>query len=65
MNRTATSRPRRLDARVALAALAIAAMAAAPVVAFTDAIQPIKTTSGDPNDDWYYIPDSGGGGGGG
>ena len=60
-----TTLGRLLDIRVGLAALAIAAMAAAPVVAFTDAIQPIKTTSADPNDDWYYLPDSGGGGGGG
>jgi len=62
MSRTTVGRL--LDLRVGLAALAIAAMAAAPVVAFTDAIQPIKTTSGDPNDDWYYIPDAGAGGGG-
>lgn len=65
MSKTTTGCLRRLDARLALAALAVAAIAAAPVVAFTDAVHPTKTTvSADPNDDWYYIPDGGAGGGG-
>jgi hypothetical protein len=53
--------------RAVLAALAIAAMAAAPVVAFAEVTHPAKNTvNADPYDyDWYYIPDGGGGGGGG
>jgi hypothetical protein len=57
----------RTTVRAALAALAIAAVAAAPLVAFAEVTNAAKTTvSADPNDiDWYYIPDGGGGGGGG
>jgi len=66
MSRTTTGRPRRLDARAALAALAIAGIAAAPMVAFAEATYTAKTTvSAEPNDDWSYIPDGGAGGGGG
>ena len=66
MSRTTARRPRCLDVRGALVALAIAAIAAAPVVAFTETIHPTKiSVSADPNDDWYYVPDGGGGGGGG
>ncbi len=65
--RTTADCPRRLGARAAFAALAIAALAAAPVVAFAEATHPANTTiSADPTDvDYQYIPDGGGGGGGG
>ncbi|BBX62277.1 hypothetical protein MSAS_14510 [Mycobacterium saskatchewanense] len=59
---------RSIDVRVAFAALAIVAMASAPVVAFAESIHPVKTTvNADPDSDyeWYYVPEGGGGGGGG
>jgi hypothetical protein len=68
MSRTTAGHLRCLELRVVLAALAIAATAAAPVVAFGEATHPAKTTLGaDPNDDYdyYYVPDGGAGGGGG
>jgi hypothetical protein len=54
--------------RSVLAALAIAAMAAAPAVAFTEAIHSTKVTvSADPNDvdnsDYTWMGSGGGGGG--
>jgi len=56
----------RTTVRAALAALAIAGVAAAPVVAFAEVTHAAKTTvTADPNDDWYFIPDGGAGGGGG
>jgi hypothetical protein len=62
-----TTLGRLLDLHVALAALAIAVMAAAPVVAFTDLIHPVKSTvNADPGDvDWHFTGDAGAGGGGG
>jgi hypothetical protein len=53
------------DVRAVLAAIAIAAMAAAPLVAFADATHPSNATVGaDPNDVvWTHIPDGVGGGG--
>ncbi|WP_152531198.1 hypothetical protein [Mycobacterium sp. UM_CSW] len=67
MSRTTADCPRRLGARAAFAALAIAAMAAAPVVAITEATHPAKATiSADPNDiDYYNVGEAGAGGGGG
>jgi hypothetical protein len=67
MRRTTANCPGLLSVRAVLAALAIAAMAAAPVVAFAEVTHPAKTTvNADPYDyDWSYIPDGGGGGGGG
>jgi hypothetical protein len=67
MSRITASRPRCLDVRAVLAALAIAATAAAPLVALAEATRPAKTTvSADPNDnDWWYPGDPGAGGGGG
>jgi hypothetical protein len=70
MSRTTASHPRRLDVRTAFAALAIAAIAAAPVVALAEATHPAKTTvSADPNNDdnidYTYITGDGGAGGGG
>jgi len=70
MSRTTASRPRRLGARAALAALAVAAIAAPPVVALAEATHPAKTTvSADPNNqdnfDYTSITGDGGGGGGG
>jgi hypothetical protein len=67
MSRTTAHRLRPPDVRAVLAALAIAAMAAAPLVAIAEATHPANTTvTADPNDvDWNYIPDGGGGGGGG
>jgi hypothetical protein len=66
---TTASRLRPLSWRAALAALAIAATAALPAVAFAEAIHPTKTTvSADPDDNWDYTVvtgDGGGGGGGG
>jgi hypothetical protein len=59
--------PRRLGARAIFAALAIAALAAAPVVTLTEATQSAKTTIGaDPSDvDYYNVGEAGAGGGGG
>jgi hypothetical protein len=67
MSRTTADCPRRLGARAAFAALAIAAIAAAPVIALAEATHPASTTiSAEPNDvDYQYVPDGGGGGGGG
>ncbi|HTY33846.1 hypothetical protein [Mycobacterium sp.] len=67
MGRTTVHRRRPPDVRFVLAALAIAGMAAAPVLAFTEAIHPANTTvSADPTDvDYNYVPDGGAGGGGG
>ena len=65
---TTTARCRALNVRAALVAPAIAAAAAAPMVAFAEAIHPAKTTvSADPGDDidYYYVPDGMGGGAGG
>jgi hypothetical protein len=66
MGRTTAHRLRSLDVRTVLAAVAIAAMAAAPAVVFAESIHPTKTmVSADPDEvDWYYIPDGGAGGGG-
>jgi anti-sigma-K factor RskA len=67
MSRTTAACPRRLGARAAFAALAVAAIAAAPVIALAEATHPANTTiSADPSDvDYQYVPDGGGGGGGG
>ncbi|WP_156764986.1 hypothetical protein [Mycobacterium sp. 1081908.1] len=67
MSRTTADCPRRLGARTAFAALAIAAMAAAPVVAIAEATHPAKATvSADPSDvDYNFVGDPGAGGGGG
>jgi hypothetical protein len=68
MSRTTARRPKPLDVRFVLAALAIATMAAAPAVTFAEATHSAKTTvSADPNDnDYYYnVGDPGAGGGGG
>jgi len=66
MSRTTADCPRRLGARAAFAAVAIAAIAAAPVIAIAGATHPANTTiSAEPNDvDYQYVPDGGGGGGG-
>ena len=65
MSRTTGGRPRLLDLRAALAALAIAATAAAPVVAFAEATHPAKiAVSAEPNNDDPAIPDPSGGSGG-
>jgi hypothetical protein len=62
MSRTTGGRQRLLDVRAALAALAIAATAAAPVVAFAEATHPAKSTvSAEPNNDEPTIPDPSGG----
>ena len=71
MSRTTARRPKPLDVRFVLAALAISTMAAAPAVTFAEATHSAKTTvSADPNDnDYYYyyynLGDPGAGGGGG
>ncbi len=67
MSTTTSDCRRRLGVRTAFAALAIAAMAAAPVVALAEAMHPANTTvSADPNDiDYNFAGDPGGGGGGG
>ena len=67
MSRTTAHRLRPPDVRAVLAALAIAAMAAAPLVAIAEATHPANTTvSADPNDiDYYNVGDPGAGGGGG
>jgi hypothetical protein len=70
--RTTTASCRRFDVRAALAAVALAAMAAAPLVAFAEATHSAKTTvsadpSGDYVDNFDYTSitgDAGGGGGG-
>jgi hypothetical protein len=66
---TTASRLKPLNWRATLAALAIAAAAAVPAVAFAEAIHPTKTTmSADPDDNWDYTimtADGGAGGGGG
>ena len=67
MSRKTADCRRRLGVRAAFAALAIAAMAAAPVVAIAEATHPANTTvSADPSDvDYYNVGESGAGGGGG
>lgn len=67
MSRTTADYRRRLGVRTAFAALAIAAMAAAPVVALAEAMHPANTTvSADPSDvDYNFVGDPGAGGGGG
>ena len=70
MRRTTADCPRSLGVRAGLAALAIAAIAAAPLAAFAEATHPATgTVNADPSgydyDDWYFMPDGGAGGGGG
>lgn len=67
MGRTTAHRRRSPDVRVVLAALAIAGIAAAPMVAFTESLHPANATvSADPTDvDYYFVGDAGAGGGGG
>ncbi len=62
MSRTTAGRSRTLNARAALAALAIAATAAVPGVAFTEAAihSPKTTVSAEPNDNAPAIPDPSG-----
>ena len=67
MNRPTADCPRRIGVRTALAALALAAIAAAPAVALAEVTHSAQTTiSADPNDvDWSYVSADAGGGGGG
>src|SRR2546423_128526 len=66
MSRTTADCPRRLRARAAFAAVALAAIAAAPVIALARATHPANTTITAPPQDVHYpyAPHGGGGGGG-
>ena len=67
MSRTPADCRRHLGVRAAFTALAIAALAAAPVVAIAEATHPANATvSADPSDvDYNFVGDPGAGGGGG
>jgi hypothetical protein len=63
MTRTGADRPRPLDVRTALAALAVAAAVAAPVVALNEIIPPPATmVTAEPNDPAVPDPADGSGG---